>query len=135
MQRPVKLTLSIPISADQQTGLLQSGLWLHSSIPVRFVNNAASLEAMVSVIPMQASGSNVAQSTRSGIQLLLIGVCLGVYLLYLLLLARIVADDPLAPLRNVRAAALGVGLNFLLCLASTAVFGYWLRKQRGASRS
>jgi hypothetical protein len=46
------------------------------------------------------------------------------------LLARAVQQDPLAPLRDVRFSAVGVGINFALALASVAAFGYWRRIER-----
>ena len=40
------------------------------------------------------------------------------------------AADPLAPLRDVRFSAVGVGINFALALGSVVAFGYWRRIER-----
>ena len=53
-----------------------------------------------------------------------------VFLIFLLLLAQAVQQDPLAPLRDVRFSAVGVGINFALALGSVVAFGYWRRIER-----
>lgn len=67
---------------------------------------------------------------RSRVCLALAGVSCAVFLLFLVLLARAVQQDPLAPLRDVRFSAVGVGINFALALGSVVAFGYWRRIER-----
>lgn len=86
-------------------------------------------------LPTQTGEVVRVSRARSLLQLLLMTVCFGAFIVYLVILTRSAALDPLAPLRNVRQAAWGVGLVFAICLASTATFGVWLRKQREAGRS
>ncbi len=62
--------------------------------------------------------------------LLLAGVSCAVFLVFVLLLARSVEQDPLGPLRDVRFSAIGVGINFALALGSVVAFGYWRRIER-----
>jgi len=77
------------------------------------------------------SSENVRRArVRSRLCLALAGVSCAVFLLFLVLLARAVQQDPLAPLRNVRFSAVGVGINFALALGSVAAFGYWRRIER-----
>lgn len=68
--------------------------------------------------------------TRMRLSLALAGVSSAVFLIFLVLLARAVQQDPLAPLRDVRFSAIGVGINFALALGSVAAFGYWRRSER-----
>jgi hypothetical protein len=67
---------------------------------------------------------------RSRLCLALAGVSCAVFLLFLVLLARAVQQDPLAPLRDVRFSVIGVGVNFALALGSALGFGYWRRIER-----
>ncbi|HEX4972635.1 MAG TPA: hypothetical protein VJ299_06220 [Steroidobacteraceae bacterium] len=67
---------------------------------------------------------------RSRVCLALAGVSCTVFLIFLLLLAQAVQQDPLAPLRDVRFSAVGVGINFALALGSVVAFGYWRRIER-----
>jgi hypothetical protein len=67
---------------------------------------------------------------RSRLCLALAGVSCGVFLIFLVLLARAVQQDPLAPLRDVRFTVVGVGINFALALGSVVAFGYWRRVER-----
>jgi uncharacterized membrane protein YidH (DUF202 family) len=67
---------------------------------------------------------------RSRLSLALAGVSCAVFLVFLVLLARAVQQDPLAPLRNVGCSIIGVGINFALALGSVAAFGYWRRIER-----
>jgi hypothetical protein len=62
--------------------------------------------------------------------LLLAGVSCAVFLVFLVLLARSVEQDPLGPLRDVRFSVIGVGINFALALGSVVAFGYWRRMER-----
>jgi Zn-dependent protease with chaperone function len=68
--------------------------------------------------------------TRSRVSLILAGVSCAVFLVFLLLLAWSVRQDPLAPLRDVRFSLIGVGINFALALGSVVAFGYWRRRER-----
>ena len=67
---------------------------------------------------------------RTRLCLALAGISSVVFLFFLVLLARAVDQDPLAPLRDVRFSALGVGINFALALGSVVAFGYWRRLER-----
>jgi hypothetical protein len=67
---------------------------------------------------------------RSRLCLALAGVSCAAFLIFLLLLARAVQQDPLAPLRDVRFSVVGVGINFALALGSVIAFGYWRRIER-----
>jgi hypothetical protein len=67
---------------------------------------------------------------RSRLSLALAGISCAVFLVFLVLLARAVQQDPLAPLRDVRFSLLGVGSNFALALGSVVAFGYWRRIER-----
>ncbi|HEY7643056.1 MAG TPA: hypothetical protein VH814_25235 [Steroidobacteraceae bacterium] len=67
---------------------------------------------------------------RSRLCLLLAGVSCAVFLLFLVLLARSVQQDPLGPLRDVRFSGIGVGINFAFALGSVVAFGYWRRIER-----
>ena len=62
--------------------------------------------------------------------LVLAGVSCAVFLVFLVLLARSVEQDPLGPLRDVRFSMIGVGINFALALGSVVAFGYWRRVER-----
>lgn len=106
----------------------------HSSGGEDFGAGAESINMVqMSDSPKQPQDAVVRMSgARSALQLLLMTVCFGVFIAYLLVLTRSAAVDPLAPLRNVRQAAWGVGLVFGVCLVSTAVFSYWTRRQRQA---
>ena len=67
---------------------------------------------------------------RSRLCLALAGISCATFLIFLLLLARAVQQDPLAPLRDVRFSVVGVGINFALALGSVIAFGYWRRIER-----
>jgi hypothetical protein len=67
---------------------------------------------------------------RARVCLLVAGVCCVVFLFFLVLLARSVQQDPLAPLRDVRFSVIGVGINFAFALGSVVAFGYWRRVER-----
>ena len=67
---------------------------------------------------------------RSRLCLALAGISCATFLIFLLLLARAVQQDPLAPLRDVRFSLVGVGINFALALGSVVAFGYWRRIER-----
>ena len=67
---------------------------------------------------------------RSRLCLALAAVSSAVFLSFLVLLARSVHQDPLAPLRDVRFSAVGVGINFAFALGSVIAFGYWRRMER-----
>ena len=67
---------------------------------------------------------------RARLSLALAGVSSAVFLVFLVLLARAVQQDPLAPLRDVRFSVIGVGINFALALGSVVAFGYWRRIER-----
>jgi hypothetical protein len=67
---------------------------------------------------------------RSRFCLSLAAVSCAVFLFFLVLLARSVQQDPLAPLRDVRFSAVGVGINFAFALGSVVAFGYWRRIER-----
>ena len=67
---------------------------------------------------------------RSRVCLALAGVSSAVFLIFLVLLARAVQQDPLAPLRDVGFSAVGVGINFALALGSVVAFGSWRRIER-----
>ena len=67
---------------------------------------------------------------RSRLCLALAGISCAAFLVFLLLLARAVQQDPLAPLRDVRFSIVGVGINFALALGSVIAFGYWRRIER-----
>ena len=67
---------------------------------------------------------------RSRLCLALAGVSGVVFLIFLVLLARSVQQDPLGPLRDVRFSIVGVGINFALSLGSVVAFGYWRRRER-----
>jgi hypothetical protein len=67
---------------------------------------------------------------RSRLCLSLALVSSAVFLFFLVLLARSVQLDPLAPLRDVRFSAIGVGINFAFALGSVVAFGYWRRMER-----
>ena len=67
---------------------------------------------------------------RSRLCLALAAVSCAVFLFFLVLLARSVQQDPLAPLRDVRFSAVGVGINFAFALGSVVAFGYWRRMER-----
>jgi hypothetical protein len=67
---------------------------------------------------------------RSRLCLALAGVSCTVFLVFMVLLARAVQQDPLAPLRDVRFSLVGVGINFALALGSVVAFGYWRRLER-----
>jgi hypothetical protein len=67
---------------------------------------------------------------RSRFSLTLAAVSSAVFLFFLVLLARSVQQDPLAPLRDVRFSAVGVGINFAFALGSVGAFGYWRRTER-----
>jgi hypothetical protein len=70
---------------------------------------------------------------RSRLCLTLAAVSCAVFLFFLVLLARAVQQDPLAPLRDVRFSAVGVGINFAFALGSVVAFGYWRRMERAHS--
>jgi len=70
---------------------------------------------------------------RSRVCLALAAVSCTVFICFLVLLARSVHQDPLAPLRDVRFSAIGVGINFALALGSVVAFGYWRRLERARS--
>ena len=61
-------------------------------------------------------------------------VCCAVFIFFLVLLARAVQQDPLAPLRDVRFSVIGVGINFAFALGSVVAFGYWRRMERARAR-
>jgi uncharacterized membrane protein YidH (DUF202 family) len=67
---------------------------------------------------------------RTRLCLLLAGISCAVFLFFLLQLNRVVQQDPLAPLRDVRFSVIGVGINFALALGSVVAFGYWRRRER-----
>jgi uncharacterized membrane protein YidH (DUF202 family) len=67
---------------------------------------------------------------RTRLCLALAGVSCAVFLVFLVLLARAVQQDPLAPLRDVGFSVIGVGSNFALALGSVVAFGYWRRIER-----
>lgn len=67
---------------------------------------------------------------RSRVCLALAGVSGAVFLVFLVLLARSVQQNPLGPLRDVRFSIVGVGINFALALGSVVAFGYWRRMER-----
>jgi len=67
---------------------------------------------------------------RSRLCLSLAAVSCAVFLFFLVLLARSVQQDPLAPLRDVRFSAVGIGINFAFALGSVVAFGYWRRMER-----
>lgn len=69
-------------------------------------------------------------SARSRVSLVLAGVSCAVFLVFVLLLAWSVRQDPLGPLRDVRFSLIGVGINFGLALGSVIAFGYWRRLER-----
>jgi len=77
-----------------------------------------------------SSESVLRARTRMRLCLALASVSCAVFLVFLVLLARAVQQDPLAPLRDVRFSAIGVGINFALALGSVAAFGYWRRIER-----
>ena len=81
---------------------------------------------------MTDESSEIARPARAGSRLALVlaGVSWAVFLCFLVLLARSVHQDPLAPLRDVRFSALGVGINFAFALGSVVAFGYWRRMER-----
>lgn len=60
----------------------------------------------------------------------LAGICSAAFVVFLVLLSRATAQDPLQPLLDVRFSVLGVGINFALCLGSVVAFGYWRRRER-----
>jgi Na+-driven multidrug efflux pump len=68
--------------------------------------------------------------TRSRLCLALACISGAVFLVFLVLLARSVQQDPLGPLRDVRFSIVGVGINFALALGSVVAFGYWRRMDR-----
>jgi hypothetical protein len=67
---------------------------------------------------------------RARASVVLAGVSCAVFLVFLVLLARSVQQDPLGPLRDVRFSVIGVGINFALALGSVVAFGYWRRVER-----
>lgn len=67
---------------------------------------------------------------RSRVCLALASVSGAVFLVFLVLLARSVQQNPLGPLRDVRFSIVGVGINFALALGSVVAFGYWRRMER-----
>lgn len=71
---------------------------------------------------------------RSRMCLVLALVCCAVFIFFLVLLARAVQQDPLAPLRAVRFSIIGVGINFAFALGSVVAFGYWRRMERARAR-
>lgn len=66
---------------------------------------------------------------RSRVCLALAAVSSVVFLIFLVLLARSVQQDPLGPLRDVGFSMVGVGINFALALGSVVGFGYWRRME------
>jgi hypothetical protein len=85
---------------------------------------------------MADESSEVVQRSRarSRMCLLLAAVSCAVFVFFLVLLARSVQQDPLAPLRDVRFSAIGVGINFAFALGSVVAFGYWRRIERARAR-
>jgi hypothetical protein len=67
---------------------------------------------------------------RSRVSAVLAAVSCLVVICFLVLLARAVHQDPLAPLRDVRLSVIGVGINFAFALGSVIAFGYWRRIER-----
>lgn len=67
---------------------------------------------------------------RSRVCLALASLSGAVFLIFLVLLARSVQQDPLGPLRDVGFSIVGVGINFALALGSVVGFGYWRRVER-----
>ena len=67
---------------------------------------------------------------RSRVSAVLAAVSCVVFICFLVVLARAVQKDPLAPLRDVRLSVIGVGINFALALGSVIAFGYWRRIER-----
>ena len=67
---------------------------------------------------------------RSRVSAVLASVSCLVFICFLVLLARAVQKDPLAPLRDVRFSLIGVGINFVFALGSVIAFGYWRRIER-----
>ena len=81
---------------------------------------------------MADESSEVARRARihSRFCVALASVSCVVFLYFLVLLARSVQQDPLAPLRDVRFSAIGVGINFAFALGSVIAFGYWRGRER-----
>jgi hypothetical protein len=67
---------------------------------------------------------------RSRMCLALAAVSCAVFTCFLVLLARSVHQDPLAPLRDVRFTAVGIGINFAFALGSVVASRYWRRMER-----
>jgi Na+-driven multidrug efflux pump len=78
----------------------------------------------------EASERILRARARSRLCLVLAVVSCAVFLIFLVLLARAVQQDPLAPLRDVRFSLVGLGINFALALGSVVAFGYWRRVER-----
>lgn len=83
------------------------------------------------------SGETVRRArARMRVCLALAALSCAVFLFFLVLLHRSVQMDALAPLRDVKFSAAGVGINFALALGSVVAFGYWRRVERArAARS
>jgi hypothetical protein len=77
------------------------------------------------------SSENVRRArARSRLCLALAAISGAAFLVFLVLLARSVQQDPLGPLRDVRFSIIGVGSNFALALGSVVAFSYWRRIER-----
>jgi Zn-dependent protease with chaperone function len=67
---------------------------------------------------------------RSRVCLALAAVSCAVFICFLVLLTRSVLQDPLAPLRDVRFTAIGIGINFAFALGSVVASRYWRHMER-----
>ncbi len=73
------------------------------------------------------------QIRQSPLRFALAALCCATYAAFLFVLAAVAGRDPLAPLLDVRFSAIGVCLNFAVCLGAAAWFGAWRKRRHDAA--